>query len=101
MSNNTKTINTNVVGDVIPLGSGNQYRLYCYNTWENGSLWIVEVFKEQRFFFWKWYEWKPFRYVLGTHYPTEQTVEFSKENESDEDLIIIAEDELRFLGIKI
>lgn len=92
----------NEIGDVISIGDGSIYRLYCYDVLKYSSKWTIQVFTHHKFLWWKWSNWTileyPLYYTIGG--PTYHTVDIKRKNESNEELLWLAESELDFLGFE-
>lgn len=88
------------IGDIIPIGDGNIYQLYCYQVGVYSSWWTVQHFINRKFLWWKWTEWTVFEFT--TNYgagETKHTIELKHKDETDEELVWQAEMELDFLGV--
>jgi len=88
------------VGDIIIIGDGSLYRLYCYNVTSYSSHWILQVFTHHKFLWWEWDRWDMLEY--STNYGAGDTyhcVELKRKGDTNEELLWQAEAELDFLGL--
>jgi len=93
--------NLDKVGDVIAIGDGIFYRLYCYNVTSYYSYWILQVYEHHKFLWWKWEGWEEFEF--STNYGAGETIHHfitKRKDNPHEELVWQAELELDFLGIE-
>lgn len=87
------------VGDIIPIGDGSVYQLYCHNVTPYSSYWILQVFKHFKFLWWEWDRWKQFEFTRNYGAgDTTHIIELKRKGYTTEELVWQAEAELDFLG---